>query len=195
MKGRVQIMWWWVGAIVSWLIGAGWIIAVMAGVFRGKTSGFSLKLLPAYLFHGGFAILAIWMLIRAINTWYWMTEKGISYEAQIQICTWFPFNRSWPNLNHLCYWSGLLQNGWIWKFKRAVGSICFSCDYHVGWHGINRSCYQEKAIGQEKQNGSVNPSCAKPVIIWPRKNRLLPFIPTTWVNLAVSIIIHNSQDL
>jgi hypothetical protein len=39
----------------------------MADVFRGKTSGFSPKLLPAYVFHGVFAVLAIALLLKALN--------------------------------------------------------------------------------------------------------------------------------
>jgi hypothetical protein len=39
----------------------------MADVIRGNTSGFSPKLLPGYLFHGVFAVLALWMFIRALG--------------------------------------------------------------------------------------------------------------------------------
>jgi hypothetical protein len=39
----------------------------MADVFRGKVSGLSPKLLPAYLLHGGFAVLALWLAIRALG--------------------------------------------------------------------------------------------------------------------------------
>jgi hypothetical protein len=39
----------------------------MADVLRGKTSWFSLKSLPGYLFHGVFAVLALWLLIKALG--------------------------------------------------------------------------------------------------------------------------------
>ncbi len=39
----------------------------MADVFRGKVSGLSLKLMPAYALHGGFAILALWMVFKALG--------------------------------------------------------------------------------------------------------------------------------
>jgi hypothetical protein len=39
----------------------------MADVFRGKTSGFSLTLLPGYLFHGVFAVLALWLAAKALG--------------------------------------------------------------------------------------------------------------------------------
>ena len=39
----------------------------MADVFRGKYSGLSLKLLPGYLFHGVFAALALWSVLKALG--------------------------------------------------------------------------------------------------------------------------------
>jgi hypothetical protein len=36
-------------------------------VFRGKTKGFSLSLLPGYLFHGLFAVLALWCVFKALG--------------------------------------------------------------------------------------------------------------------------------
>jgi len=39
----------------------------MADVFRGKYSGLSLKLLPAYMFHGVFAVLALWLVLKALG--------------------------------------------------------------------------------------------------------------------------------
>ena len=39
----------------------------MADVFRGKYSGLSLKLLPGYLFHGVFAALALWFVLKALG--------------------------------------------------------------------------------------------------------------------------------
>ena len=39
----------------------------MADVFRGKSSGLSLKLLPGYLFHAVFAVLALWLVFKALG--------------------------------------------------------------------------------------------------------------------------------
>jgi hypothetical protein len=39
----------------------------MAGVIRGKDSGFSLAVLGGYVFHGATAILALWLLSKAIG--------------------------------------------------------------------------------------------------------------------------------
>ena len=39
---------------------------MMADVLR-KSSGFSLKLLPGYLFHGLFAVLALWLFLKAVG--------------------------------------------------------------------------------------------------------------------------------
>ena len=39
----------------------------MADVFRGKSSGLSLKILPGYLFHGVYAVLALWMVMIALG--------------------------------------------------------------------------------------------------------------------------------
>jgi hypothetical protein len=38
----------------------------MADVFRGKTSGLSPKLIPGYLLHGAFAVLALWLAFKAL---------------------------------------------------------------------------------------------------------------------------------
>jgi hypothetical protein len=43
-------------------------VYLLADVFRGKTPGLSLKLLPGYLFHGVFAVLAVWMVIKALGS-------------------------------------------------------------------------------------------------------------------------------
>jgi hypothetical protein len=40
---------------------------MLADVFRGKVSGLSPKLLPGYLFHGLFAVLALWMALKALG--------------------------------------------------------------------------------------------------------------------------------
>ena len=39
----------------------------MADVFRGKVSGLSPRLLPGYLFHGLFAVLALWLALKAVG--------------------------------------------------------------------------------------------------------------------------------
>jgi len=59
-------MWWWVGAIALGLFQLGWIIAVLAGVFRRKEKAWSLGTIMGYLVHGTFAVLALWMLMNAI---------------------------------------------------------------------------------------------------------------------------------
>ncbi len=40
---------------------------MMAGVFRGKMSGSDPKMLPGYLFHGVFAVLAVWLCLKALG--------------------------------------------------------------------------------------------------------------------------------
>jgi hypothetical protein len=39
----------------------------MADVFRGRVSGLSPKLWPGYLFHGLFAVLALWLVTKALG--------------------------------------------------------------------------------------------------------------------------------
>ncbi len=39
----------------------------MADVFRGKTSGLSLSLFPAYAFHGVTAVLVLWLVGQALQ--------------------------------------------------------------------------------------------------------------------------------
>jgi hypothetical protein len=39
---------------------------IMADVLRGKTSWCSPKVLPGYLFHGVCAVLALWLLMKAL---------------------------------------------------------------------------------------------------------------------------------
>lgn len=39
----------------------------MADVFRLNTSGLSSKLLPGYAFHGATAILALWLVMKALE--------------------------------------------------------------------------------------------------------------------------------
>jgi hypothetical protein len=40
---------------------------MMSDVFRGRTSGLSLKLLPGYIFHGVFAVLALFLVLKALG--------------------------------------------------------------------------------------------------------------------------------
>jgi hypothetical protein len=39
----------------------------MTDVFRNKISGLSPKMWPGYLFHGLFAMLALWMVMKALG--------------------------------------------------------------------------------------------------------------------------------
>jgi len=39
----------------------------MADVFRHKYSALSAKAVPGYLFHGGTAILSMWMILKAVG--------------------------------------------------------------------------------------------------------------------------------
>jgi hypothetical protein len=39
----------------------------MSDVIRGKQSGLSLKILPGYVFHGAFAVLALWLVFKALG--------------------------------------------------------------------------------------------------------------------------------
>ena len=39
----------------------------MAGVIRGKESGFSGAVLGGYLFHGATAVLALWLFAKAVG--------------------------------------------------------------------------------------------------------------------------------
>jgi hypothetical protein len=39
----------------------------MAEVFRGKAKAFSLKVLPWYGFHGVTALLALWLIFKALG--------------------------------------------------------------------------------------------------------------------------------
>lgn len=40
----------------------------MADVFRGKTSGLNPALLPGYAFHGATAVLALWLVTKALES-------------------------------------------------------------------------------------------------------------------------------
>jgi hypothetical protein len=42
-------------------------VFIMADVFRGRSSGLSLKLLPGYVVHGLFAVLALWLALKALG--------------------------------------------------------------------------------------------------------------------------------
>ena len=39
----------------------------MAGVFRRQMQAMSIKMIPAYLFHGVTAVLALFLLLRALG--------------------------------------------------------------------------------------------------------------------------------
>jgi hypothetical protein len=60
-------MWWWIGAIVIWLASAGCIIATIVEIAIGKKRAFEGENLGAYAFHGITAILALWMLTKALT--------------------------------------------------------------------------------------------------------------------------------
>jgi hypothetical protein len=40
----------------------------MAGVFRRQMPAMSLSMIPAYLFHGGTAVLALFLLLKAVGS-------------------------------------------------------------------------------------------------------------------------------
>jgi hypothetical protein len=42
-------------------------VYLMADVFRRKVSGLSPKMWPGYLFHGLFAVLALWLVMKALG--------------------------------------------------------------------------------------------------------------------------------
>jgi len=58
---------WWVGAILVWLLSFVCIVFVMAEVLRGKQSGLSRSSLGGYALHGVTAVLALWMLLKALG--------------------------------------------------------------------------------------------------------------------------------
>jgi hypothetical protein len=39
----------------------------MSDVIRGKQSGINLQILPGYVFHGAFAVLALWFVFKALG--------------------------------------------------------------------------------------------------------------------------------
>jgi len=60
-------MWWWIGAIVVWLASAVCIIGTIVEIAIGKKRAFEPENLGAYAFHGVTAILALWMLMKALS--------------------------------------------------------------------------------------------------------------------------------
>jgi hypothetical protein len=65
-------MWyWWVLMILVWLTSAACIISTMAELKQGKTGPKGPKageFLGAIIFHGATAILALWLLLKALGT-------------------------------------------------------------------------------------------------------------------------------
>jgi hypothetical protein len=60
-------VWYWIGAFVAWLIGLAWIVSLMSDVIRGKKSGLSPMILAGYAVHGVFAVLALWLVFKALG--------------------------------------------------------------------------------------------------------------------------------
>jgi len=60
-------MFWWIGAIVVWLASAACIIGTIFEIVTGKKRPFEPENLGAYAFHGATAILALWLLVKAIG--------------------------------------------------------------------------------------------------------------------------------
>jgi len=60
-------MGWWIATIVVWLLSAACIISTIVETVRGKKRTFALENLGAYLFHGATAILALWLLMKALK--------------------------------------------------------------------------------------------------------------------------------
>jgi hypothetical protein len=62
-------MLWWIGTALVWLISATWITFILADVFRGKSSALASKNFPGYAIHGATAVLALWMVTKALGAW------------------------------------------------------------------------------------------------------------------------------
>ena len=60
-------MWWWIGAIVVWLASAVCIIGTIVEIAIGKKRAFEPENFGAYAFHGITAVLALWMLMKALS--------------------------------------------------------------------------------------------------------------------------------
>ncbi|MFH0800944.1 MAG: hypothetical protein V2A78_00960 [bacterium] len=60
-------MGWWIGAILVWLVSAACIISTIFEVLSGKKRLFEAENFGAYIFHGSTAILALWLLVKALG--------------------------------------------------------------------------------------------------------------------------------
>ena len=60
-------MGWWIAVILVWLASAGCIIGTIVEIVSGKKRPFEPENLGAYLFHGSTAILALWLLMKALG--------------------------------------------------------------------------------------------------------------------------------
>jgi hypothetical protein len=61
------MMGWWIGAFLVWLASAACIIGTIVEIVSGKKRPFEAENLGAYLFHGSTAILALWLLVKALG--------------------------------------------------------------------------------------------------------------------------------
>ena len=61
------MMGWWIATIVVWLVSAICIIATMVEVGIGKSRPYKPENLGAVAFHGATAILALWLLTKALG--------------------------------------------------------------------------------------------------------------------------------
>lgn len=60
-------MWWWIGGIGVWLLSAMCIIGTMVEMRLRKTGWATMDFWGAALFHGATAILALWMVSKALS--------------------------------------------------------------------------------------------------------------------------------
>ncbi len=60
-------MYWWIGAILVWLLSAACIISTMVEIVQGKKRLFEGESVGAIVFHGATAILALWFLFKALG--------------------------------------------------------------------------------------------------------------------------------
>ena len=59
-------MWWWIGAILVWLVSAACIIGTCYEIITGKKKLTEGENIGAYFFHGATAILALWLFYKAL---------------------------------------------------------------------------------------------------------------------------------
>jgi hypothetical protein len=59
-------MGWWIASVLVWLISAACIISTMWEVTTGRKKLWDSENLGAYFFHGGTAILALWLVFKAM---------------------------------------------------------------------------------------------------------------------------------